>query len=199
MGRTGRRRDGYVHVLLSEVREENNWDKARDAYGELQKIIIRGDQLELYDDVERLLPDHVKPELLEKRMEIEGYVREDSSHKNKLIDQDGRIIRSKKRRRDDNPDRNVPLGASKGFVSVADLLIKTARKSRKKSVAKEFDLQDGEDDSTDMELEDSLTTMRRAASASSGRRRSSPQPVARTGSARRRRRRRSSPTAPCRR
>jgi hypothetical protein len=62
-------------VLLAEGREETNWNKAREAYNDVQKSIVRGEQLELYDDVERLLPDHIKPECLEMVMDIEEYDR----------------------------------------------------------------------------------------------------------------------------
>ncbi|KAG1825591.1 uncharacterized protein BJ212DRAFT_1443684 [Suillus subaureus] len=136
VGRTGRKRDGYVHVLLSEIREELNWDKAKDTYGELQKCIVRGDQLELYGDIPRLLPEHAKPQVLEKRMEIE---------------------------------ENIPQGASTGFVSVKDLLIKGAdTKKRKMAKTKGFDPTAAEDDSTDMELEANLMDMRRTASTPAG-------------------------------
>ena len=51
VGRSGRKREGYVHVLLAERREEKNWNKAREAYNQVQRSIVRGDQLELYTDV----------------------------------------------------------------------------------------------------------------------------------------------------
>lgn len=65
VGRTGRKRDGHVEVLLAEGREENNWHEAQVKYKEVQKTIVRGDQLELYKDVPRLLPDCVKPSCIE--------------------------------------------------------------------------------------------------------------------------------------
>jgi len=54
--------------LLAEGREENNWHEAQVKYREVQKTIVRGDQLELYKDVPRLLPDCVKPSCIEVRM-----------------------------------------------------------------------------------------------------------------------------------
>ncbi len=68
VGRTGRKRDGRVEVLLAEGREENNWHEAQVKYKEVQKTIVRGDQLELYKDVPRLLPDDVKPSCIEVRI-----------------------------------------------------------------------------------------------------------------------------------
>ncbi|KAG0697158.1 hypothetical protein DFH29DRAFT_947571 [Suillus ampliporus] len=167
VGRTGRKRDGYVHVLLSEIREELNWDKAQDTYGELQKCIVRGDQLELYGDVPRLLPEHTKPQVLEKRMEIEEYVRQEpaSRKKSAVANDEDSPPKDKKRKRNDDFARNIPQGASTGFVSVKDLLVKGAEgKKRKKAKAKVFDPTAAEDDSTDMELESNLMDMRRAAS-----------------------------------
>ena len=71
VGRTGRKRDGYVHVLLSEDREERNWEKADDNYKDVQRFIVKAEHLELFEDVERLIPDHIKPECVEMEMEIE--------------------------------------------------------------------------------------------------------------------------------
>ncbi|XP_006454793.1 hypothetical protein AGABI2DRAFT_190027, partial [Agaricus bisporus var. bisporus H97] len=78
-GRTGRERAGFVHVLLAEEREEFNLEKARLTYKEVQRAISRGDNLEFYSDVKRLLPDHIKPLPLERIMEIKPYVREETS------------------------------------------------------------------------------------------------------------------------
>ncbi|KAI5898666.1 P-loop containing nucleoside triphosphate hydrolase protein, partial [Schizophyllum commune H4-8] len=62
LGRTGRKRAGVVHVLLAEGREELNLEKAKEAYKHVQQSITRGESLELYADVDRMLPDHIKPE-----------------------------------------------------------------------------------------------------------------------------------------
>lgn len=163
VGRTGRKRDGSVHVLLAEVREELNWDKAHDTYGELQKCIVRGDQLELYGDIPRLLPDHLRPQVLEKRMDIEEYVREQLGRKKaSVIVEDGEpTVGRKKRKRDDNIDRNMPPSASRGFVSVADLLVKGKKKKIKLT---KFDDALADDDSTDMELEGRILDIRRTVS-----------------------------------
>jgi ATP-dependent DNA helicase MPH1 len=142
-----------VHVLLAEGREELNFDKAKDTHKEVQKTILRGDQLELYADVERLLPEHIKPECLEKRMEIQEYIRDEGKRK-----PEGRSpTKSTKRKRNDDVLRNIPTGASTGFVSVAELVVKGAKK-RKKTVAKDLDLA-GQDDDTDLELESGLVML----------------------------------------
>ncbi|KAH9914949.1 P-loop containing nucleoside triphosphate hydrolase protein, partial [Fomitopsis serialis] len=101
-GRTGRKRCGVVHVLLAEGREDGNWEKAKEKYKFSQDYIVNAEELELYADVERLLPDHVKPECVERVLEVEEYVREEKvlrkrSHANATGSPKG-----KKRKRDDD-------------------------------------------------------------------------------------------------
>ncbi|KAJ7102172.1 hypothetical protein B0H15DRAFT_768181 [Mycena belliarum] len=164
-GRTGRKREGKVHVLLSEGREEFNMDKAKGTYKEVQKAIVRGDQLELYSDVGRLLPDHIKPECLEQEMEIQQYIREEG-RKKRSGSKDLAPSKGTKRKRTDDASRNIPEGASTGFISVSKLLLKGSSNKRKK-VAKDFE-HAGQDDATDEEIESGIVGLsRRAASASS--------------------------------
>ena len=160
IGRTGRKREGYVHVLLAEGREETNWNKAREAYNQVQRTIVRGDQLELYDDIERLIPDHVKPECLEMVMEIQEY---DRSATERSRENAGKGS-GKKRKRNDDTARDIPPGACTGFVSVADLLVKQNDKRRKKTA--KFDENAGLDDETDEEIEAGLFAPRRSTSMS---------------------------------
>ncbi|KAJ7655062.1 hypothetical protein DFH06DRAFT_1201495 [Mycena polygramma] len=162
LGRTGRKRDGIVHVLLSQGREENNMNTAKDTYKAVQKTIVRGDQLELYGDVERLLPDHIKPQCLEKEMEIQEYVREEG-RKKRSGSKERDLPKGTKRKRNDDVSRNIPDGASSGFISVAKLLVKGSNKRTK--VARDFD-QAGEDDDTDMEIESGLICPPRRAASS---------------------------------
>ena len=159
VGRTGRKREGHVHVLLAEGREEANWNKAREAYSDVQRSIVRGEQLEFYDDVERLLPDHIKPQCLEMVMEIEEYDRSAAEKPRERVIQEP----SKKRKRNDDR-RDIPPGACTSFVSVAELLAKQKVKKRKKTAR--FDEHAGLDDDTDEEIEAGLFAPRRAASAS---------------------------------
>ncbi|CCO26726.1 fanconi anemia group M protein [Rhizoctonia solani AG-1 IB] len=76
VGRTGRKREGKVVVLLAEVREERNWDKAKESYRDVQQAIIDGSSIELFDDAARMIPEGVQPQCLEKRLDIEPYDRE---------------------------------------------------------------------------------------------------------------------------
>jgi ATP-dependent DNA helicase MPH1 len=125
---------------------------------------VRGDQLELYGDVERLIPDHVKPECLEKKMDIEEYIREEKGKGKKAAAAEsstGATAAAKKRKRDaDDMGRNIPAGAAAGFVKASEL------KKRKKRKVKEFDPLAGEDDDTDREIEAGIDGPRRTLSAS---------------------------------
>lgn len=142
-------------MLLAEGREEFNLDKANDTYKEVQKTIWRGEKLELYADVERLLPEHIKPQCLEKVMEIQEYVREEGRKKGKSNSENTSPTKTTKRKRNDDVTRNIPIGASTGFVSVADLLVKGTKKRKKVSTPKDFELA-GQDDDTDKEIESGL-------------------------------------------
>jgi ATP-dependent DNA helicase MPH1 len=147
-------------VLLAEGREEMNWNKAREAYNDVQRSIVRGEQVEFYDDVERLLPDHIKPQCLEMVMEIEEYDRSATEKSRESTTQEP----SKKRKRNNDPTRDIPPGASTGFVSVAELLVKQKVKRREKRT--KFNENAGLDDDTDEEIEAGLFAPRRAASTS---------------------------------
>lgn len=138
-----------VHALLAEGREENNIDKADAAHKEVNKTINKGQLYELYGDVHRLLPDHIKPNCLEKIVEIEAYVREEKRMRGSPKKNDSTPA---KRKRNDDVARNIPDGASTGFVSVRDLLVKAPKKRKTAAtMAKNFEAC-GEDDETDEDI-----------------------------------------------
>ncbi|KAF4572694.1 3'-5' DNA helicase [Pleurotus pulmonarius] len=155
VGRTGRKRSGVVHVLLAEGREEQNFDKAKDAYSHVQKSICSGEDLELYGDVERLIPSHIKPECLEKAMDIVEYVRSDEYRRIGRTKSAGKNAekepRAQKRKRNDAPDRNMPYGAISGFVAASKL----TKKRKIKISDKELEAA-GVDNSSDLEIETEL-------------------------------------------
>ncbi|KAI0768490.1 hypothetical protein BD413DRAFT_562373 [Trametes elegans] len=167
IGRTGRKQAGSVHILLAQGREEHNWQKAQSNYQEVQHFIVRASDLEVYGDVDRLIPDDIEPQPVEMEMEIEEYIREDrASRKGSLTTGDSPGPRAKKRKRDDDPLRNVPASAAKGFVSVKELLVKGGGAKRKRK-ASPVDLEHAdEDDSDDAEIEAGVFAPRRAASTS---------------------------------
>ena len=135
--------------MLAEDREENNIEKADAAHKEVNKIINKGQRYELYGDVYRLLPDYIKPECLEKVVEIEPYEREEKRKRGSPKKNDSSPA---KRKRNDEVTRNIPDGASTGFVSVRDLWIKAPKKRKTAAtLAKNFQ-KCGEDDETDEDI-----------------------------------------------
>lgn len=150
--------------MLAQGREDKNWEKAKEKYQNVQDFIVKADQLELYGDAERLLPDHVKPECVERVMEIEEYVREEKLSKRRPR-ADG-APPEKKRKRDDDPLRNVPVGTSSGFVNVKDLILKGAKGRKKRKVDVDPEKYTGEDDEDDLEIEAGIFGARRAVSTS---------------------------------
>lgn len=147
VGRTGRKRDGKVVVLLAEIREEKNWDKAKEQYRDVQKAIIDGSSIELFDDAARMIPEGIQPQCIEKKLTIEPYDREVHG------DLTGRRLRTKaepsastkKRKRATDISRNVPEGAMLGFVSAASLTVRK-KSSKKKASSPRPDGLDSDDE-----------------------------------------------------
>ncbi|CEL57534.1 fanconi anemia group M protein [Rhizoctonia solani AG-1 IB] len=147
VGRTGRKREGKVVVLLAEVREERNWDKAKESYRDVQQAIIDGSSIELFDDAARMIPEGVQPQCLEKRLDIEPYDREvhgDLTGK-RLRTKTESSASAKKRKRNSDVNRNVPEGALLGFVTAANLTVRK-KGSKKKTSAPRADGLDSDDD-----------------------------------------------------
>lgn len=105
----------------------------------MQYTIISGNQLELYDDVERLVPG--TPECLQVEMPIEAYVR--SPQKEKKTKE----APTRKRKRNDDINRNIPLGALTGFVTASEL-----RPKGKKKTVKSLGANDLDSDSDDADI-----------------------------------------------
>ena len=62
MGRTGRKREGKVILLLTKGKEEDSYTRAKDNYISIQKKIISGEQLTFHHDLSpRILPREIVP------------------------------------------------------------------------------------------------------------------------------------------
>jgi hypothetical protein len=109
---------------MAKEREEGNWEKALESYHEVQKQVQKGKHLELYTDVPRLIPDDIRPQALETEFRIEDYVHQT----NATACASGNRGTGSKRKRNSNPTRNIPEGASVGFVKAAAL--KPSRKGK---------------------------------------------------------------------
>lgn len=92
-------------------------------------------------------------------MEIQEYIRDEGGRKSTKENRSPAL--GAKRKRNDDISRNIPAGASIGFVSVADLLIKQPKKQKKTKAPlkrKDFD-NAGEDDDTDLEIESGIVNV----------------------------------------
>jgi ATP-dependent DNA helicase MPH1 len=58
---------------MSELREDTNWDTAQQTHREIQHEILHSRNLELFEDVERLLPLGSLPDCTEKLMAIDPW------------------------------------------------------------------------------------------------------------------------------
>ncbi|KIJ45499.1 hypothetical protein M422DRAFT_46571 [Sphaerobolus stellatus SS14] len=137
VGRTGRKRAGRVEVLLAESREESNWDKAKDDYESVQLSIMRGDGIQLFGDVDRLLPDSITPTLKEMELPIYEYVRVTKPAKATAA------AKGTKRKRNDDYTRNMPQGALDGFITSSKLV---AKSKKQRTAPKELNTSDEDED-----------------------------------------------------
>ncbi|EMR11430.1 hypothetical protein PNEG_00451 [Pneumocystis murina B123] len=62
MGRTGRKRQGHIYILLTSGREERNYFRARDSYKAIQRVITHGNILKLHEKMSpRIIPKFENP------------------------------------------------------------------------------------------------------------------------------------------
>lgn len=148
---------------MTEGREDGNWDSALSSHQDMQSEIITGRNIELYDDVERLLPDGCNPTCVEQVLTIDPYEPEDKAHNKgkRKSAADAKTPKAKRARGDP-----VPEGALDGFI-MASSLTKNGRKlaSKKKgrlSVRK--DLLPGADSDSNSEDEVTLSQLGRSRS-----------------------------------
>ena len=110
---------------MSEGREDANWNIAQQTHQEIQEEILHSRNLELFEDVERLLPPGELPDCVEEEMPVDPWDPENRRTKRRLPaaekatgeDKDKEGMRSKRKR-----GHEVPRGGHEGFKSVAELL-----------------------------------------------------------------------------
>jgi ATP-dependent DNA helicase MPH1 len=155
IGRTGRKRDGKVHVLMSEGREDMNWDSAQQTHREIQEEILHYRNLELFEDVEPLLIPGQFPKCVEQEMPVDPWDPADQKMKTRLPgSQDIKTTKTTKKSR----GHEIPDDAIDGFMSVADLL-KGKGKGKKRARSPTPVQSDNEneiDDEHDEEAENAL-------------------------------------------
>ena len=129
---------------MSADREDSNWDTAQRSHRDIQEEILHSRNLELFEDVERLLPGTKLPACLEQEMPVDPWDPEVQKLKRKLpaaSRETGTSPRRKKAR-----GHEIPEGGHEGFRSVAELLREAGKlpgdkagKGKRKSTTKTSD------------------------------------------------------------
>ncbi|SJX60992.1 related to MPH1-Member of the DEAH family of helicases [Sporisorium reilianum f. sp. reilianum] len=134
IGRTGRKREGKIAVLVSEGREQHNWQHSKDNYKAVQKELDSRMHVELFDDVDRMVPDHILPQPVLKQVEQPEF--EPSMVSEGKTTRAPRAAKAAKPKKD--PKRNMPEGGNiiEGFRKASTL---TKRKQRANSSDKDSD------------------------------------------------------------
>jgi hypothetical protein len=109
---------------MAEGREDSHWDSAQQTHREIQHEIMHSRNLELFEDVERLLPAGELPACIEQQMEVEDWKLEEPTTKRK------RATPKEPKRPRGEP---LPEGAQVGFKSVLDILQKKSGKKGAKA------------------------------------------------------------------
>lgn len=151
---------------MSENREETNWDSAQQTHREIQEEILHSRNLELFDDVERLLPRGKFPTCVEQEMPVDPWDPADQKLRTKLPG--SQAVAGPKRARPDTASKSktdtkskkprgheIPDDAHDGFLSVAELLKRksTTAKGKKQTRIASAPLSDeGSEGSVDDEL-----------------------------------------------
>ncbi|KAJ8292257.1 ATP-dependent DNA helicase mph1 [Rhodotorula toruloides] len=121
VGRTGRARDGHIIVLMAEGREEKNWDKANDAYAEVQNALTSNKIFDLYVDGERMLPDHIKPACEQVQIKAQPLDIEKMTMKGQTRLERKALTESKKEKRKVDIHANAPDDAFLGFRTAGQM------------------------------------------------------------------------------
>lgn len=119
IGRTGRKREGKIAVLVSEGREQHNWQHSKNNYKAVQKEVDSRMHVELFDDVDRMVPDHISPRPVLKEVEQPEF--EPSMISNDKAIKAPRATKVAKPKKD--PRRNMPEGGDiiEGFRKASTL------------------------------------------------------------------------------
>lgn len=142
---------------MTRDREHLNWDKAMTNHREMQLELIRGVNIELFDDVEKLLPGGQIPKCIEKVMEVDAFEPEVKRPVRKTAAE-------RKATKSVKVERGMPKpeGALDGFVQ-ASKLTKRGRATNGRTIPVEF----SEAESDDFDLSAIAATASRRSAASS--------------------------------
>lgn len=125
VGRTGRARDGKIIVFMTEGREEKNWDKAKDAYADVQNALTSNKIFELYVDGDRMLPKSIKPEvdkvvITAKPLDLTTMTMMGQTRFDRKTTAEEKKDKEKKKR---DPNLNMPKDAFAGFRTAGQVAL----------------------------------------------------------------------------
>lgn len=106
---------------MSEGREDANWDTAQQTHRDIQEEILHSRNLELFEDVERLLPPGKMPVCTEQEMPVDPWDPEEGKSRKRLsaVDREDRESAKKVKKQ---RGHEIPEDGLTGFKSVAELL-----------------------------------------------------------------------------
>jgi len=142
---------------MSEDREDRNWDKAQQTHREIQEEILHSRNLELFEDVERLLPPGEFPTCTEREMAIDPWDPAEMKKKKLLpAATQEQVAKSNGTKAKRVRGMEIPDFAHEGFKSVAELLKLGAAKQKKRGrkSALEDVLEDAADEVSEEEEEE---------------------------------------------
>ncbi|PWZ00920.1 P-loop containing nucleoside triphosphate hydrolase protein [Testicularia cyperi] len=154
IGRTGRKREGKIVVLMSEGREQHAWQHSKDNYRAVQKEIEAKLVVELFDDVDRMVPKDITPRPVLKAVEQPEFQPEMVAD-HKAAASRKTVKRSKPKK---DPRRNMPEGALEGFLKASSLAKKkktAASRKRKTGAGSDSELGSDDDDGVEGEANES--------------------------------------------
>ncbi|KAH0544204.1 hypothetical protein FGG08_001649 [Glutinoglossum americanum] len=114
MGRTGRKRDGNITLLLMRGKEYDSYTKANDCYEKMQEMIARGDKFNYHEEISRrIVPRDIQPVVDKRVIEIP-------------LENSQPELPGRKKRRGKPPKRPpkrffMPDGVETGFVKASRL------------------------------------------------------------------------------
>lgn len=106
---------------MSEGREDANWDTAQQTHREIQEEILHSRNLELFEDVERLLPPGKLPTCVEREMPVDPWDPDEGKTRKRLAAADKEEKEQAKKAKKQR-GHEIPEGGLEGFKSVAELL-----------------------------------------------------------------------------
>lgn len=118
MGRTGRKRAGKIVLFQMEGKEENDAEKAKDAYEKMQELIAKGDKFTFHEERNRrIIPREVHPEPDRREVVIPF---ENTQHRTDSLPMPTRKGMKKGLKRP--PKKfHMPNGVRTGFATVSEL------------------------------------------------------------------------------